>query len=116
MQMPPDHQSSSSIARVVARLFPSNLSLPNAQRRRTQWPAILLQAICDREVLSKTLVLLPKALRGRTQSPGRKPPATATTLVTPTVVKRKAASLRTLGMATISGFLIPTCVDGIQGF
>ena len=45
----------------------------------------------------------------RTQSPGRKPPATATTLVTPTVVYRNAASLRTLGIATPSGFLMPTC-------
>ena len=45
----------------------------------------------------------------RTQSPGRKPPATATTLVMPTVVYRNAASLRTLGIATPSGFLMPTC-------
>lgn len=50
-------------------------------------------------------------VRQLTQSPGRKPAATAMTLVTPTRVIRNAASLRTLGFPMRSGFLIPTLLS-----
>ena len=43
------------------------------------------------------------------QSPGSWPASTAKTLTPPTSVYKKAASLRTEGMATLSGALMPTC-------
>ena len=47
---------------------------------------------------------------GRTQSPGSTAPATtATSEVDIVTAKRKAASLRTLGTAILSGTLMPIC-------